>query len=261
MLRFPKIVIGAAAGAALFMLGIMSGHAQVGPQESTTPSTDTSRQLELLGKVLDIVRSDYVDKPDDGKLLTSAINGVLGALDPHSSYMDEKSYRDMRAETSGQFGGLGMQVNMEDGLLKVVSPIDDTPAAKAGILAGDVITPGRRHADQRPHPEPGGGKNARCARHRGSAGDHAQGPGGAAQSHADPARSSRSARCASRSKATTSDTSGSPSSTAARRTSSSRRSRPWRRKFRRISSRATFSTCATIRAACWIRRFGWPARF
>ena len=90
--------------------------------------------------MLDIVRSDYVDKPDDGKLLTSAINGILSALDPHSSYMDEKSYRDMQAETSGQFGGLGMQVNMEDGLLKVVSPIDDTPAAKAGILAGDVIT-------------------------------------------------------------------------------------------------------------------------
>jgi len=139
MLRFPKIVIGTAAGAALFMLGIMSGHTAAG-QESTPAGIETSRQLELLGKVLDIVRSDYVDKPDDGKLLTSAINGILSALDPHSSYMDEKSYRDMRAETSGQFGGLGMQVNMEDGLLKVVSPIDDTPAAKAGILAGDVIT-------------------------------------------------------------------------------------------------------------------------
>jgi carboxyl-terminal processing protease len=140
MLTFPKIVIGAGTGAALFMLGIMSGHTQVGPQDGATAGTETSRQLELLGKVLDIVRSDYVDKPDDGKLLAAAINGVLGALDPHSSYMDEKSYRDMRAATSGQFGGLGMQVNMEDGLLKVVSPIDDTPAAKAGILAGDVIT-------------------------------------------------------------------------------------------------------------------------
>ena len=138
MLRFPKVVIGAGAGAALLMLGIMSGHAEVGPQG--VPGTDVARQLELIGKVLDTVRSHYVDKPDDGKLLTAAINGVLGALDPHSSYMDEKAYRDMRAETSGQFGGLGMQVNMEDGLLKVVSPIDDTPAAKAGILANDVIT-------------------------------------------------------------------------------------------------------------------------
>src|SRR5438309_1438267 len=112
MLRFPKVVIGAGAGAALLMLGIMSGHAEVGPQG--VPGTDVTRQLELIGKVLDTVRSHYVDKPDDGKLLTAAINGVLGALDPHSSYMDEKAYRDMRAETSGQFGALGMQGNMED---------------------------------------------------------------------------------------------------------------------------------------------------
>jgi carboxyl-terminal processing protease len=140
MLRFPKIVTGAAAGAALFTLGIMSGHAQLGPNGSTTPSVETSRQVELLGKVLDVVHSHYVDATDDGKLIASAINGILGGLDPHSSYMDAKSYSDMRATASGQFGGLGIQVNMEDGLLKVVSPIDDTPAAKAGILAGDVIT-------------------------------------------------------------------------------------------------------------------------
>jgi carboxyl-terminal processing protease len=140
MLRFPKSVTGAAAGAALFMLGIMSGHAQLGPNRSTTPSAETSRQLELLGKVLDAVRSHYVDATDDGKLIASAINGILGALDPHSSYMDAKSYSNMRATVSGQFGGLGIQVNMEDGLLKVVFPIDDTPAARAGILAGDIIT-------------------------------------------------------------------------------------------------------------------------
>jgi carboxyl-terminal processing protease len=140
MLRFPKIVTGAATGAALFWLGLMAGHAQTSPHGGATPTPETYRQLELLGKILDIVRSDYVDKPDDGKLITSAINGILGSLDPHSSYMDAKSYRDMQATTSGQFGGLGMTVNMEDGLLKVVSPIDDTPAAKAGILAGDVIT-------------------------------------------------------------------------------------------------------------------------
>ena len=93
MLRFPKIVIGAGTGAALFMLGIMSAYAEVGPQG--VPGTDVARQLELIGKVLDTVRSHYVDKPDDGKLLTAAINGVLGVLDPHSSYMDEKAYRDM----------------------------------------------------------------------------------------------------------------------------------------------------------------------
>ena len=105
MLTLPRIVTGAAAGAALLMLGIMSGHAQVAPLGSTTPSVETSRQIELLGKVLDIVRSGHVDKPDDGKLLTSAINGILSALDPHSSYLDAKSYRDMPAATPASSAG------------------------------------------------------------------------------------------------------------------------------------------------------------
>jgi carboxyl-terminal processing protease len=139
MLRFRKLVVGAAAGAALFVLGFNPGYTQVSPHGTAAPSTETNRQLEVLGKVLEIVRSDYVDKPDDGKLLNAAIDGILKSLDPHSSYMDATSYRDMQATTSGQFGGLGMQVNMEDGLLKVMSPIDDTPAARAGILTGDVI--------------------------------------------------------------------------------------------------------------------------
>src|SRR6266850_78284 len=139
MLWFRKVVVGAATGAALLAFSFNPGHTQVGPRGATTPSAETSRQLEVLGKVLEIVRSDYVDKPDDEKLLNAAIDGILKTLDPHSSYMDAKSYREMQTTTSGQFGGLGMQVNMEDGLLKVVSPIDDTPAARAGILAGDVI--------------------------------------------------------------------------------------------------------------------------
>jgi carboxyl-terminal processing protease len=140
MSRFPKFVTGAAAGAALFVLGAMAGHAQTSPHGTTAPSTENSRQIELLGKILDTVRSNYVDKPDDGKLLDSAINGIIGSLDPHSSYMNAKSYRDMQVATSGQFGGLGLQVSMEDGLLKVVSPMEDTPASRAGIVAGDVIT-------------------------------------------------------------------------------------------------------------------------
>jgi carboxyl-terminal processing protease len=139
MSSFRKIVVGAATGVALLVFGLSPGYPQGGPRGTAAPSAEASRQLEVLGKVLDIVRSDYVDKTDDEKLLTAAINGVVKSLDPHSSYMDAKSYRDMQATTSGQFGGLGMQVNMEDGVLKVVSPIDDTPAARAGILAGDVI--------------------------------------------------------------------------------------------------------------------------
>ncbi len=142
MSSFRKIVVGAATGVALLAFGLSPGYPQSGPRgtaPSAAPSAETSKQLDVLGKVLDIVRSDYVDKTNDEKLLTSAIDGIVKSLDPHSSYMDAKSYRDMQATTSGQFGGLGMQVNMEDGVLKVVSPIDDTPAARAGILAGDVI--------------------------------------------------------------------------------------------------------------------------
>jgi len=96
------------------------------------------RQLERFGKVFDLVRADYVDKPDVGKLIDSAINGMLTGLDPHSSYMDAKSYRELQTETAGEFGGLGMEVTLEDGLIKVVAPVDDTPAAKAGIQANDV---------------------------------------------------------------------------------------------------------------------------
>jgi carboxyl-terminal processing protease len=102
-------------------------------------ASDTYRQLNLFGDVFEKVRSDYVEKPDDSKLIESAINGMLTSLDPHSSYMDAKSYRDMQVQTRGEFGGLGIEVTQEEGIIKVVTPIDDTPAAKAGILAGDLI--------------------------------------------------------------------------------------------------------------------------
>jgi carboxyl-terminal processing protease len=101
---------------------------------------DAYRQLNLFGEVFERVRADYVEKPDDNKLIESAINGMVSGLDPHSSYMDPKSFRDMQVETTGEFGGLGIEVTMEDGLIKVVAPIDETPAAKAGILANDLIT-------------------------------------------------------------------------------------------------------------------------
>src|SRR5215831_20423526 len=93
---FRKLVVGAAAGSALLAFSFNPGYAQVAPRGATTPSAETSRQLEVLGKVLEIVRSDYVDKPDDEKLLNAAIDGILKSLDPHSSYMDAKSYRDMQ---------------------------------------------------------------------------------------------------------------------------------------------------------------------
>ena len=90
--------------------------------------------------MFDIARAQYVDKPDDGKLIASAINGMMSSLDPHSNYMDAKSFSEMQADTNGEFGGLGLQVTMQDGLIKVVSPIDGTPAARAGLQANDIIT-------------------------------------------------------------------------------------------------------------------------
>ena len=101
---------------------------------------DTYRQLNLFGDVFDRVRSDYVEVPDEEKLIDSAINGMLAALDPHSSYMNQKRFQDMQVQTRGEFGGLGIEVTMEDGLVQVVAPIDDTPAQRAGILSNDLIT-------------------------------------------------------------------------------------------------------------------------
>ncbi|MEJ8476504.1 S41 family peptidase [Roseibium algae] len=108
--------------------------------EAHAAASDTYRQLNLFGDVFERVRSDYVETPDDAELIENAINGMLTSLDPHSSYMSPKSFRDMQVQTRGEFGGLGIEVTMEDGYVKVVTPIDDTPAFKAGVLGGDLIT-------------------------------------------------------------------------------------------------------------------------
>ena len=110
---------------------------------SATPgNTEIYRQLDLFGDVLERVRSDYVDKPNDAQLIETAINGMLSALDPHSAYLSPKSFRDMQVQTRGEFGGLGIEVTMDQDtkFIKVVSPIDDTPAAKAGLLSNDLIS-------------------------------------------------------------------------------------------------------------------------
>lgn len=101
---------------------------------------DTFQLLSLFGDVFDRVRSDYVEEVEDADLIEAAINGMLTSLDPHSGYMNEKSFQEMQVQTKGEFGGLGIEVTMENGLVKVVSPIDDTPAAKAGLLPGDYIS-------------------------------------------------------------------------------------------------------------------------
>ena len=102
-------------------------------------NADTYKQLNLFGDVFDRVRADYVEDPDESKMIEAAINGMLASLDPHSSYMDAKRFEDMSVQTKGEFGGLGIEVTMENGFVKVVAPIDDTPAAKAGLMANDLI--------------------------------------------------------------------------------------------------------------------------
>jgi carboxyl-terminal processing protease len=138
MRKTTLILLGAAAGAVMALLATEPGTISIG-STAEAAMDDAYRQLNLFGEVFERVRADYVEKPDDSKLIESAINGMLAGLDPHSSYMDPKSFRDMEVETKGEFGGLGIEVTMEDGLIKVVAPIDETPAAKAGILANDLI--------------------------------------------------------------------------------------------------------------------------
>src|ERR671930_1776073 len=146
MRKIPLILLGAAAGAALTLVATQPRILLIGSSASAAASASTYRQLNLFGDIFERVRQDYVERPDDSKLIESAINGMLNGLDPHSSYMDSKSFRDMQVQTRGEFGGLGIEVTMEDGLIKVVAPIDDTPAHKAGIMANDIIT----HLDDEP---------------------------------------------------------------------------------------------------------------
>src|SRR5438094_356596 len=109
-------------------------------------SAETYKQLNLFGEVFERVRAEYVDDTSDNSLVESAINGMLTSLDPHSNYLNTKNFNDMKVQTRGEFGGLGIEVSMENGLVKVVSPIDDTPAARAGLKPGDLIT----HLDGNP---------------------------------------------------------------------------------------------------------------
>jgi carboxyl-terminal processing protease len=125
-------VAGAALGPSLGSLG--SALAQ------DSSRTDMYQMLKVFGDVMQRVRAEYVDPVDDKDLIENAINGMLTGLDPHSSYMNAKAFKDMQIQTKGEFGGLGIEVNEDKGIIKVVSPIDDTPAARAGIKPGDIIT-------------------------------------------------------------------------------------------------------------------------
>jgi carboxyl-terminal processing protease len=130
---FAATLAAAAAGTLLF-LPSQTLDAQ------SAKNSDTYQQLNLFGEVFERVRSDYVEEVNDKELIEAALNGMLTSLDPHSGYLNEKNFRDMQVQTRGEFGGLGIEVTQEQGIIKVVSPIDDTPASRAGILPGDLIT-------------------------------------------------------------------------------------------------------------------------
>ena len=126
--------------AATAAVAFLSLSAAVGQSNNdTNTNTNTYQQLNLFGDVFEKIRSDYVEPVSDEKLVEAAINGMLTSLDPHSSYLNPKDWEDMQVQTKGEFGGLGIEVTMENGLIKVVSPIDGTPAAKAGIQPADLI--------------------------------------------------------------------------------------------------------------------------
>lgn len=160
--RFPLILTFLAV---LATLGIMAWHDGIAPalalsltdksaskatdkteEKADKDATDTFKQLTLFSDVLERVRADYVDPVTDDKLIEASLNGMLSSLDPHSAYMNKKSFQEMQTQTKGEFGGLGIEVTMENNIVKVISPIDDTPAAKAGIQSGDLIT----HIDNKP---------------------------------------------------------------------------------------------------------------
>src|SRR2546421_5998774 len=127
----------AAAAATVFLVTLDQ---DVGAAPAYSNNPETYKELNLFGDVFELVRGNYVDDVTDDTLVEGAINGMLTALDPHSNYLNSKNFNDMKVQTRGEFGGLGIEVSMENGLVKVVSPIDDTPAAHAGLKPGDLIT-------------------------------------------------------------------------------------------------------------------------
>ncbi|CAN7526571.1 carboxyl-terminal processing protease [Rhizobium tibeticum] len=132
--RASLVLVGALMGATAMSVIYSAGV----PAEAAGAST--YKELSVFGDVFERVRAQYVTPPAEDKLIENAINGMLSSLDPHSSYMNAKDAADMQTQTKGEFGGLGIEVTMEDELVKVITPIDDTPAAKAGVLAGDYIS-------------------------------------------------------------------------------------------------------------------------
>ncbi len=138
-----SLLLGAAFAAGLGLgpvTGVVSRHLGIDIAWADDSSrADTYRLLSLFGDVFERVRAEYVEPTNDRDLVENAINGMLTGLDPHSNYMNSKAFRDMQVQTRGEFGGLGIEVTQDNGFIKVISPIDDTPAARAGVKSGDLI--------------------------------------------------------------------------------------------------------------------------
>ena len=134
-----RLILAAGFGLSLGVMAALQFAAPVLAQSSSERSS-VYEQLDLFGDIFERIRSQYVEEVDEAELIEAAINGMLTSLDPHSSYMSPKAAADMRVQTRGEFGGLGIEVTQQDGFVKVVSPIDGTPADAAGIEAGDFIT-------------------------------------------------------------------------------------------------------------------------
>ena len=133
--KLSLLLTGALMGATA--MGVIYGAPGI---SANAAGSETYKQLAIFGDIFERVRAQYVTPPDEKTLVESAINGMLTSLDPHSSYLNQEAAKDMRVQTKGEFGGLGIEVTMENELVKVITPIDDTPAAKAGVLAGDYIS-------------------------------------------------------------------------------------------------------------------------
>jgi len=140
-LRFTRYVIRGFAVFGVVVFGLMTVFILPSTPSISQSSTndETYRQLSLFGDAFQLIRDDYVEEVDDKTLISNAINGMLSALDPHSNYLPDDDFKKMQERTRGEFGGLGIEITMEDGYVKVVSPIDDTPAFNAGVQAGDLI--------------------------------------------------------------------------------------------------------------------------
>ncbi|TAH36131.1 MAG: S41 family peptidase [Alphaproteobacteria bacterium] len=137
MLRYVKFLAAVALIAGLLSIPSFAANDD---KKASKSASETYQLLNLFGDVFERTRQEYVEPVEEEKLMEDAINGMLSALDPHSSYLNAKNFQDMQVQTKGEFGGLGIEVTMEAGLIKVVSPIDDTPAAKAGLKPGDFVT-------------------------------------------------------------------------------------------------------------------------